>query len=114
MLGGVYPDNVVIVGNPAKEICTIDEYYKKRKARWISDAKTCALEIYRRTGRRPTIEEMKDGFYWLYSQRVQKNINLYNHFFTLTGDNYEDVCRSFLMTQPVYSSFDDFLKDCGL
>ena len=28
---GDYPDNSVIAGNPAKIICTLDEYYKKHK-----------------------------------------------------------------------------------
>ena len=111
---GGYPDNVVIAGNPAKVVCTLAEYYQKRKNRWVDDAKRCALEIYHNTGRRPTIEEMKDGFYWLYTQRSQENIDNHNNFFTLTGDDYEDICRKFLTTEPVYSSFDDFLKDCGL
>lgn len=64
VVGGKYPDNVVIAGNPARVVCTLDEYYQKRKNRWVDDAKRCALEIYHNTGRLPTIEEMKDGFYW--------------------------------------------------
>lgn len=114
VVGGGYPDNVVIAGNPARVVCTLDEYYQKRKNRWVDDAKRCALEIYHNTGRRPTVEEMKDGFYWLYTQRRQENIDNHNNFFTLTGDDYEDICSKFLTTEPVYSSFDDFLKDCGL
>ena len=114
VVGGAYPDNVVIAGNPAKVICALDEYYEKRKNRWVDDAKKCALEIYHNTGRRPTIEEMEDGFYWLYTQRSQENIDNHNNFFTLTGDDYEDICSKFLTTEPVYSSFDDFLKDCGI
>lgn len=114
IVGGEYPDNVVIAGNPAKIICTLDEYYEKRKTWWVSDAKKCALEIYHRTGRRPTIEEMRDGFYWMYTQRTQRNIDLHNSFFTLTGDDYEDICKNFLNSKPIYSSFEDFLKDCGI
>lgn len=70
VVGGKYPDNVVIAGNPARVVCTLDEYYQKRKNRWVDDAKRCALEIYHNTGRLPTIEEMKDGFYWLYAPRT--------------------------------------------
>ncbi len=114
VVGGEYPDNVVIAGNPAKVICTLDEYYKKRKAKWVSDAKKCALEIYRNTGRKPTVEEMRDGFYWMYTQRTKENIDAHNNFFTLTGDSYEDICKSFLATEPVYPSFEEFLKDCGI
>lgn len=74
VVGGKYPDNVVIAGNPARVVCTLDEYYQKRKNRWVDDAKRCALEIYHNTGRLPTIEEMKDGFYWLYAPRTQESV----------------------------------------
>lgn len=75
VVGGKYPDNVVIAGNPARVVCTLDEYYQKRKNRWVDDAKRCALEIYHNTGRLPTIEEMKDGFYWLYAPRTQESVS---------------------------------------
>lgn len=109
VVGGKYPDNVVIAGNPARVVCTLDEYYQKRKNRWVDDAKRCALEIYHNTGRLPTIEEMKDGFYWLYAPRTQESVESHKNFFTLTGDDYEDVCKNFLA-----SAFEDFLKDCGI
>lgn len=111
VVGGKYPDNVVIAGNPAR---ALDEYYQKRKNRWVDDAKRCALEIYHNTGRLPTIEEMKDGFYWLYAPRTQESVESHKNFFTLTGDDYEDVCKNFLASDPVYLSFEDFLKDCGI
>lgn len=114
VVGGKYPDNVVIAGNPARVVCTLDEYYQKRKNRWVDDAKRCALEIYHNTGRLPTIEEMKDGFYWLYAPRTQESVESHKNFFTLTGDDYEDVCKNFLASDPVYLSFEDFLKDCGI
>lgn len=87
VVGGKYPDNVVIAGNPARVVCTLDEYYQKRKNRWVDDAKRCALEIYHNTGRLPTIEEMKDGFYWLYAPRTQESVESHKNFFTLTGDD---------------------------
>lgn len=105
---------MVIAGNPAKIIFTLDEYFEKRKARWVSDAKQCALEIYRQTGRRPTVDEMKDGFYWLYAPRTQESIESKKEFFTLSGDDYENICECFLQSEPVYASFEEFLKDCGL
>lgn len=30
---GKFPDNVVIAGNPAKIICTLEEHYNNRKKR---------------------------------------------------------------------------------
>lgn len=107
-------NSIILPGNPARVVCTLDEYYQKRKNRWVDDAKRCALEIYHNTGRLPTIEEMKDGFYWLYAPRTQESVESHKNFFTLTGDDYEDVCKNFLASDPVYLSFEDFLKDCGI
>lgn len=114
VVGGGFPDNVVIAGNPARVVCTLNEYYQKRKNRWVDDAKRCALEIYHNTGRRPTVEEMRDGFYWLYASRTQESIELHKNFFTLTGDDYEHICKCFLQSKPIYASYEEFLKDCGL
>ena len=111
---GNYPDNSVIAGNPAKVICTLDEYYKKHREKWVEDAKHCANEIYNNTGRKPTVDEMRDGFYWLYTPRTDNNIHEHENFFRLSGDDYDDICKHFMNTQPVYESFDDFLKDCAL
>jgi acetyltransferase-like isoleucine patch superfamily enzyme len=33
---GVFPDDVVIAGNPAKVLCSIDEYFKKNEARILT------------------------------------------------------------------------------
>lgn len=111
---GLYPDGSVIAGNPARIICTLEEYYEKHKKKWIDDAKRCALEIYKNTLRKPTIDEMRDGFYWLYTPRTEDNIHNHESFFKLTGDDYEDICKNFMSTQPIYESFDSFLKDCGI
>lgn len=32
------PDNMVVVGNPAKVLCTLDEYYEKRKKLQLDEA----------------------------------------------------------------------------
>lgn len=109
---GVYPDNSVIAGNPAKIICSLDEYYEKHKSRWIEDAKRCAKEIYINTGRKPSVEEMRDGFYWLYTPRTEENIHNHESFFRLTGDDYEDLCSNFMSSSPAYDSFEAFLDDC--
>lgn len=114
VVGGKYPDNVVIAGNPARVVCTLDEYYQKRKNRWVDDAKRCALEIYHNTGRLPTIEEMKDGFYWLYAPRTQESVESHKNFFTLTGDDYEDVCKNFRRLTPSICLLKISLKTVGL
>lgn len=110
--GGVYPDGSIIAGNPARVISTVEKFFQKNKNDWVSDAKACAKAIYQNTGRKPTIDEMRDGFYWLYTPRTEENIHNYEYFFTLSGDDYESVCSDFMKSRPIYGSFEEFLEDC--
>jgi len=107
---GVFPDNVVIAGNPAKIICSIDEYYEKKLNNWINDAVTCAKAIYRNLGHIPTIEEMSDGYAWLYLPHTQKTINKYPDFFKLNGDNFDLISKDFLNSKPLFNSFEEFIQ----
>lgn len=111
---GDFPSGSVIAGNPAKVISTLENYYKKNLDNWVDDAKKCAKAIYRNSGRLPTIEEMSDGYAWLYLERTKENIEKYDYFFKLSSDDYDDVVKEFLGMKPIYSSFEDFLKDCDL
>lgn len=111
---GSFSDNVVIAGNPAKVICTVEEYYNKNKSEWLNNAKLVAKEIYRNSGRYPTIEEMSDGFCWLYLPRDEKSVKKYKVFFDLSSDDYDDIVKCFMNEKPLYNSFEDFLNDCEL
>lgn len=57
-----FPDDVVVAGNPAKIICTLEEFYNKRKEKLESDAITMANAIYARYKRKPTLKEMETFF----------------------------------------------------
>lgn len=35
VVGGTFPENIVIAGNPAKIICTLDQYYEKNRNRVV-------------------------------------------------------------------------------
>jgi acetyltransferase-like isoleucine patch superfamily enzyme len=109
-----FPDNVVIAGNPARVICSIDEYYDKRKKKVLEDAKFYAKKIFEKGGKVPTIENMGSEFFWLYLPRNEENISKYSKLFKLSGDDFNDVKNSFLSSKPIYNSFEDFLIDCGI
>ena len=111
---GDFPGGSVIAGNPAKVISSLEDYYNKNVHNWIRDAKICANAIYQNSGRKPTIDEMSDGYAWLYLERTEENIIKYNHFFKLSSDEYDDIIRSFMKMEPVYPSFEAFLEDCNL
>lgn len=112
VVSGVFPDNVVIAGNPAKVICTIDEYYNKRKENEIKSAKlyvTRWREMYKRN---PTIKEMTNAFAWLYLPHTIRSIEEYPELFDLSAVDKEIEMQNFLDSEPIYNSFEDFLKDC--
>lgn len=56
------PANSVAVGCPARVVCTIEEYYRKRQKKSIEEAFNYARIIYRKTGKRPTVEQMYEEF----------------------------------------------------
>ena len=105
---GEIPDNVVVLGNPAKVVCTIEDYYFKRKNKFINEAKLCAREFFHTNGRYPTIVEM-GAFFPLFLPRTHNDIKLVNT--KLNGDDEEEIIDYLMKTEPVYSSFDDFIKD---
>lgn len=99
------PSDCVAVGTPARVICTIDEYYAKRKRIYPEEAIEYALSIYE-SGRKPELEDFKDD---------------YPVF--VDGDNYQDYDfpystifndESFEMWKKnhraVYRGFDEFMK----
>ncbi|WP_305882497.1 DapH/DapD/GlmU-related protein [Emticicia sp. 21SJ11W-3] len=56
------PSNTVAAGVPAKVICTIDEYYEKRRLLYIQEVIDFALSIRTRFNREPIIEDFFDDY----------------------------------------------------
>jgi acetyltransferase-like isoleucine patch superfamily enzyme len=56
------PDNSIAAGIPAKVICSIDEYYEKRKIQCVYEAFIFARSIKERYGRMPIIEDFREEF----------------------------------------------------
>lgn len=110
IVAGIFGDNLVIAGNPARIICTLDIFYAKRRKHVLSDA----VNYYRRKkkiiGRQPTIEEMGNTFFWLYLPRDINSINKYSQFFLLNGDNPESIKNDFLKSKGQFNCYDDFVK----
>lgn len=57
------PSNSVAVGRPAKVICTVDEFYERRKKECINEAFEYANSIIDRYGREPRYEEFFEEFH---------------------------------------------------
>lgn len=110
VVSGSFQDDVVIAGNPARIICSLDDYYKKRKSKYIEEGKLWALKIYEKFKRKPNIREM-GAFFPLFLKRSREELIKNNIFTDWSGDEEEEIITSFLISKPVYKSYDEFLKD---
>lgn len=108
-----FPDNVVIAGNPAKIIMTIDDYYKKRKMNQLKETEECCLEYYKKYNKWPDKKIMRE-FVWLFEDRkidVDKD-SVFKEIGSLL-QNYEQTKDKFYSTQGKFENYEFFLKYCN-
>ncbi|WP_270547004.1 acyltransferase [Butyricimonas paravirosa] len=108
VLHGVIPENSVVAGNPARVLCSLDEYYQKRKNKSVEEAYFYA-NLLSSNGKPPTIEQM-GAFFPLYLERNRFSLISNNIRTSLSGDDEEDVINQFVDSQPIFSSFEHFLS----
>ena len=103
------PDNSVIAGIPARVICSLDEYYKKRKNKQIEEALEYGCSIIERFGRQPRIEDFTEEWVlFLTKQEYEGNENIRKQVdFRLKG--YADISQ-FLEKAKPYHGFAEFLE----
>ena len=104
------PSDSVVAGIPARVVCTLDEYYQKRKTKALEEAKQYARELYHYRGVRPTVEDFWEEFALFYHEGehypeafVQRIKNV-----QMPGELYDEFVKN---NQPIYASFEDFLDD---
>lgn len=110
VVSGNIPDNVVIAGNPARIIRTLDEHYNIRKNKYIDEAKLYARSFYAKYNRYPSIHEM-GAFFPLYLKRDLNEVKKNSININLNGDSRDEILACFLNSVPKYDSFPDFLND---
>ena len=108
VVSGTFPDDVVIAGNPAKVICTLEELYEKRKKRYVEEGKLYAREFYLRYNRIPTVREM-GPFFPLFLERSQEALAKNNVWTKWNGDDEKGIIESFMHSEPDFNSYVDFL-----
>lgn len=107
------PDNSVVAGSPAKVICTLDQYYEKRKKKALEEAFELAREIQRVKKRRPITADFREEFvYFVSGNEIDKypEIPIKNQLTTM-GDCYNKWTKEH---KALYNSFDEFLKAAGI
>lgn len=114
VVSGSIPPRSVAAGNPAKVICSIDDFYRKRKEKELASAELFAKEFARANGRPPTVNEMTDAFSWLYLPHTKETLEKYPELFRMHGVNREKAVAAFLKSDPAYPSYEAWLASIGL
>lgn len=110
---GNVPDNVVIAGNPAKIICTLQEHFEKRSKSTIKEVKQCVELYYHRTGRVPSPTEF-EGFKFLFARRNKGYLTENGLDFKCHGDEPNEIEKAFYNSDPIWDGFDELLLECGI
>jgi acetyltransferase-like isoleucine patch superfamily enzyme len=102
------PENSVAAGNPARVLCSIDQYYRKRKASYIEEAKLYAQAIKENLHRDPVPGDFWEEFpLFLKADALPADIPVQRQL----GPSYASYRNN---QTPVYASFEDFLADAGI
>lgn len=107
VVSGNIPDNVVVSGNPAKIVRTLDEHYQKRKLKTLNEAILYFKTYKGKYGCWPP-ENTSGPFFTLFADRQTFDYN--DPRLRCNGDNIEDIKRDFRKTRPMFSSYNDFIS----
>lgn len=100
------PSNSVAVGRPAKVICSVDEFYERRKKECVNEAFEYANSIIDRYGREPRYEDFFEEFH-LFVDKT--NVNQYPNLSIINqlGGRY---CAWIENHTALFSSFEEFIE----
>lgn len=99
------PPNSVVAGVPGRVICTIEEYFKKRKGQYIEEAKVFARSIKERFGRIPVPGDFREEFpLFMKAEEWRDDLPIKEQL----GDSYDYYRKHH---KPVYDSFEQFIED---
>lgn len=108
VVSGNIPDNSVVAGNPAKVICTIDEYHDKCIKEFKNNAIQYTKSFIEVHNRIPTIEEM--GFYSVIFLDKNNQNKKYFEKLNITGDNKADVIFDLMNIKNEYKNYNEFIN----
>lgn len=102
------PSNCVAAGNPCKVIMSIDEYYKKRKAAQLEEAKEL-VELYRERYEKEPDEKALHEFFWLFTDGEDELPDSWEHMMKI-GGNYDFAKEQFRKNKEQFRDMEDFLE----
>lgn len=100
------PSNSVAVGVPCRVVCSLEEYFEKRKQKAFEEAIEYVRSIKERFGRQPLLSEMGEEFIYFVNK---KNIQDYYSIpiKAQLGDGYQDWLEKH---ESKFNSFEEFLE----
>lgn len=100
------PSNSVAVGNPCRVVCTLEEFYSKRKHRALNEAKEYVESIRERFGREPQPEDLWEEFGYFIDARNKFKYPQIPVEFQL-AEGYEEWMKNH---NAQFDGLDEFLK----
>ena len=113
VVSGTWPEGSVIAGNPARLVCTLDEFAEKREKRELAGAVEFAITFKERNGAWPNVGQMTNAFAWLYLPHTEETLREHEGLFRLNGVDPEVLKRAFLASRPRFNSYQEFLEYCA-
>lgn len=107
---GDIPSNTVWAGIPARQICTLEQFYEKKLSLRIKDAVYRREHIKMLYHRNPTIDEM-GAFSVLFLSRTEENYGKYLKKIETNGVKDSTKLREyFFKTTPLFENYEAFLN----
>lgn len=103
--------NAVYAGNPARKICTMEEYIHRRKAQQFPEAREIALRYRERMGKIPPME-IFDNYFQLFATREEAEKNPVFRAQMLRMDSLAETQAYMDANLPMFSSYEAFLDAC--
>lgn len=113
VVSGTVPSNVVVAGNPARIIRTLEEHIAIRKSKTKREAFLYYNTFCKYYGRKPTVQEM-GPFFPLFLERSKEAVTKSHVNVSPNGDNSADLLEQFLKVAPPYQSYEEFQLDAEL
>lgn len=107
---GDFPDNVVIAGNPARVISTLDKHYENRRRRAVGECKACVRQFFKAKGRLPEPKDLS-GFKFLFAPRDPDVIESWGLSFVCNGDEPDEVEQRFYESDPYWPDFEAMIDE---
>lgn len=102
------PPNSVIAGTPAKVICTIEDYYQRRKKDQLDECRENAIAFYKRFNRKPSIMDFREEWCMFITKQ---DLDKYPEFHSIIDWRLKDKYNEFFEHHTTdHIGFDEFIK----